>query len=239
MRSLIMLLVFIIASIISLPLYLVALIIRAINQKKAASFSQSIIRVVFKLALLISGAKATIRGLENIPKDTPVMFASNHRSFWDIVIAYSIVPINTAFVSKKSIKYYPTIGQWMYFLNCKFLDRGDLRQNMKVILETIDLAKNGYSIFICPEGTRNPKDTLLPFKDGSMKISTKSKCPIVPVCIKGTEKIFEDSLPFIKSGKISIEFSKPIYPETLEGDDKKHIGKYVQNIVQNMYDKEI
>jgi len=90
---------------------------------------------------------------------------------------------------------------------------------------------------IAPEGTRNATDTLLPFKEGSMKIATKTKIPIIPVCIKGTEEIMENHLPWIHGGNIYIEYGTPVYPDQLEADDKKHIGAYVQNIIQQMYDK--
>ena len=112
-----------------------------------------------------------------------------------------------------------------------------MKQNMGVILNAISLVKDGYSIYIAPEGTRNATDTLLPFKEGSMKIATKTKVPIIPVCIKGTEKIMENHLPWIHGGDIYIEYGAPVYPDQLEGDDKKHIGAYVQNIIQQMYDK--
>ena len=64
----------------------------------------------------------------------------------------------------------PCVAQWMYFLNCLFMDRGDVKQNLQIILSAITLVKNGYSIYIAPEGTRNATDTLLEFKEGSMKI---------------------------------------------------------------------
>ena len=86
------------------------------------------------------------------------MFAANHRSFYDILLAYSSIAsqhIQVAFISKIEIKKFPMIAQWMYFLNCLFMDRGNMKQNMNVILKAISLVKEGYSIYIAPEGTRN------------------------------------------------------------------------------------
>lgn len=86
-------------------------------------------------------AAKTIIGVENIPKDTPVMYAANHRSFYDIILAYATVPNQTAFISKMEIKKMPCVAQWMYFLNCLFMDRGDVKQNLQVILSAITLVK--------------------------------------------------------------------------------------------------
>lgn len=241
MRTILMLLVYLLLCILSIPLLLIECIVRKINQKAAAAFALRVVRVAFTFALFISGCKKEIIGIENIPTDTPVMFAANHRSFYDIILAYAVIAsahVQVAFVSKIELKKVPMIAQWMYFLNCLFMDRGNMKQNMGVILNAIAMIKDGYSIYIAPEGTRNTTDTLLPFKEGSMKIATKSKAPIVPVCIKNTENILENHLPWIHGGKISIEFGKPVYVDTLEKEEKKYIGAYVQNIIQKMYDSE-
>lgn len=236
MRTIIILIMYIIISILSIPMYLVEFIIRKINQKAAARTAQAIVRAVFNLVLFVSGCRKTIVGLENIPMDTPVMYAANHRSFYDIVLAYATVPNQTAFVSKKEIRKMPCVAQWMYFLNCMFMERGNVKQNLNIILRAISLVKDGYSIYIAPEGTRNATDTLLEFKEGSMKIATKGKCPIIPVCVRGTEEIFENNLPWIRKGEIRIEYGRPIYPDQLEKAEQKHLGAYVRGVIAQMYE---
>ena len=241
MRTILIILLYLIVCIVSIPLLLIECIVRKINEKAAAAFAIRVVQIAFNVAMYVSGCKKHISGLENIPQDQPVMFAANHRSFYDILLAYSSIAsrhVQVAFISKIEIKKFPMIAQWMYFLNCLFMDRGNMKQNMEVILKAISLIKEGYSIYIAPEGTRNATDTLLPFKEGSMKIATKTKAPIVPVCIKHTEEIMENHLPWIRGGHIYIEYGKPIYPDQLEGDDKKYIGAYVEKIIQEMYDKE-
>lgn len=235
MRTIIILILYVIIAILSLPLYLVEFIVRKFNEKAAAAIAQKIVKVVFNLVMFVSGCKKTIIGLENIPRDTPVMYAANHRSFYDIVLAYATVPGQTAFISKMEIKKMPCVAQWMYFLNCQFMDRGNVKQNLNIILNSIALTKKGYSIYIAPEGTRNATDELLEFKEGSMKIATKGNIPIIPVCIHGTEEIFENRLPWIHSGPIRIEYGSPIYPDSLDKEQKKHIGAHVREIVAKMY----
>lgn len=235
MRTIMILILYVIISLLSIPMYLVEAILRLVNERAAARLAQIIVKGAFNLVMLVSGCQKTILGLENIPSDTPVMYAANHRSFYDIILAYATVPNQTAFISKKEIKKMPCVAQWMYFLNCLFMDRGDVKQNLNIILEAISLVKNGYSIYIAPEGTRNATDTLLEFKEGSMKIATKGKCPIVPVCLCNTENIFENNLPWIKSGKILIEYGKPIYPDELDKETKKHLGAYVREQIDSMY----
>lgn len=235
MRTIAILLLYLIISILSIPLYLIEAVLRLINKRAAARVALFMVRIVFRLVMFLSGCKKTVLGRENIPTDVPVMYAANHRSFYDIILAYATVPNQTAFISKMEIKKMPCVAQWMYFLNCLFMDRGDIKQNLNVILEAISLVKDGYSIYIAPEGTRNATDTLLEFKEGSMKIATKAKCPIIPVCLCNTENIFENRLPWIKGGKILIEYGKPIYPNELDKETKKHLGAYVREQIDQMY----
>lgn len=237
MRTILIFILYIIVAILSLPLYLIAWILRQINEKAAAKFAQVMVKIVFPIVMFISGCKKTVIGVENIPADTPVMYAANHRSFYDIILAYATVPNQTAFISKMEIKKMPCVAQWMYFLNCQFMDRKDVKQTLNVILKAISLVKEGYSIYIAPEGTRNASDTLKEFREGSMKIALKGNCPIIPVCICNTENIFENRLPWIHKGKILIEYGAPIYPDRLDKEDRKHLGAYVRGIVAEMYEK--
>lgn len=239
MRTIIILILYVVISILSIPMYLVEAIVRLFNKKAAAHVAQVIVKGAFNLVMFVSGCQKTILGKENIPADTPVMYAANHRSFYDIILAYATVPNQTAFISKMEIKKMPCVAQWMYFLNCLFMDRGDVKQNLNVILSAISLVKEGYSIYIAPEGTRNATDTLLEFKEGSMKIATKGKCPIIPVCLCNTENIFENNLPWIKRGKILIEYGKPIYPDDLNKETKKQLGAYVREQIDAMYKENV
>ena len=237
MRSIVLVIVYLIVCILSIPFHLVLLLVRLINERAAAVFSQRVVWLAFRLCMLISGCKREIVGREKIPRDTAVMYAANHRGFYDIILMYTVVPGQTLFISKKELKKFVCIAQWMYFLNCQFMDRGNIKQNLETILKSIEYVKKDYSVYICPEGTRNATDELLPFHEGSMKIATKGKVPIVPVCFTGTEEILEKPLPWVHSGKIRVEFGDPIYPDQLDKEDKKHLGEYTRGIIQKMYDE--
>lgn len=239
MKTVIVLLYCFIALVLSLPLLLIELLIRTINEKAAAQIAFTVQRCVFKTILFLTGAKKTIIGKDHIPTNVSVLYAANHRSFYDILLAYSEMPTQTLFIAKKEIKKVPVLAQWMYFLNCLFIDRSDIKQQMGVIKSSIDYVNKGYSVYIAPEGTRNASEHLLPFKDGSFRIARKSNCPIIPVCIIGTETLLENTFPWIHKGKVLIEFGEPIYLEQLQPEQHKHLGTYVGEKVQAMYSTRI
>lgn len=222
--------------ILSLPIQGVLLIVGKFNPWAKKTVSLAIVSWAFNVVLFLSGVKRTVIGEENVPKDKAVLYVGNHRSIFDIVIAYPRVPRPTGFIAKKEILRVPLLNIWMIYMDCLFLDRSDIRKGMEMILTAIDKVKNGISIFIYPEGTRNKTELPLgEFKKGSFKIAQKTDCPIVPVVINRSDEIFEKHLPFIKSTPVTIEYCKPIIMSELPKEDQKNIDQYVKKIVEETY----
>lgn len=234
MRTILLFLFLAIFFIVSFPFYLILLLLRKKNRRLSSVISQKIVKYAFMFVTLPSGMKRIVLGLENIPKDTAVLYVSNHRSLADIPMAYITVPNLTGFVAKIETKKAPFLSWWMVLVNCLFLDRKDMRAGMQVILDGIDSIKQGYSIFIAPEGTRNQGAELLPFKEGSLKMADKTGCPVIPVAISGTDDVFENSFPWIKKATCVIEYGKPIYPDQLSKEERKAMGAYSRDIITEM-----
>ena len=224
--------------ILSLPVLLVFKLLYKRCPSKIDAYSLAIIQWAFRTVAWIAGIKVLVYGEEQIPADVPVLYTGNHCSIFDIVLTYPRVKGLTGYISKMSVKKIPVLGLWMNRVHCLFLDRKDIKQGLKIILEAIEKVKNGISIFIFPEGTRSrTPGEILEFKEGSFKIATKTGCPIIPVTIVNTQDIFETHMPWIKKKTVIIEYGAPIYIEELDKETQKHIGAYVQNIVSETYRK--
>lgn len=226
--------------ILSIPILLAEWVVGKFNPRAKDISSLRIIQTVFRFILKVTGADITIIGHENVPKDQAVLYIGNHRSFFDILLTYVHCPDLTGYVAKKEMAPIPLLSIWMRYLHCLFLDRKDIKEGMKTILTAIEKVKNGISICIFPEGTRNKGDDeleLLPFHEGSFKIATKSGCPIIPMAISNSAEIFENHFPKIKPCKMVVEYGKPIYPEQLSKEDKKRLGAYTQGIILEMLKK--
>ena len=226
--------------ILSIPILIIEWIIGKFSPQTKEISSLRIIQTVFKFILWVAGTKVTVIGEENVPKDTPVLYIGNHRSYFDIVLTYSRCPIRTGYIAKKEMEHYPLLSNWMRYLHCLFLDRKDIKQGLKTILTAIEKVKSGISICIFPEGTRSKsadETELLPFHEGSFKIATKSGCAIIPMSINNTAEIFEAHMPKIKSTHVVLEYGKPIYVKELSKEDQRHLGTYTQNIIYEMLEK--
>ncbi|MGI5989684.1 MAG: lysophospholipid acyltransferase family protein [Lachnospiraceae bacterium] len=199
---LIWLVIFFAASLVLLP---VAALIGHFSQDKKDAFCYPVVRAGLKVLWHLAGVKPQITGMENIPKDQPVLYVGNHRSFFDIIILASILPGKLSVVAKKEMEHIPLLSTWMRDIHCLFLDRSNLRAGAQMMLDGIDLMKNGISVLIFPEGTRNKGDGILDFKGGSFKLATKPGFPIVPVVQTGTREMFEDLKPFgVKAAKTTV-----------------------------------
>lgn len=219
--------------ILSIPVFLVEWILGKINPEARDKSSLRIVQWGFRCILKVTGVETIVIGQDRIP-DEAVLYIGNHRSFFDILLTYSRCPRLTGYVAKKEMEKIPLLSTWMRYVYCLFLDRKDIKEGLKTILQAIEYVKKGISICIFPEGTRNKGEELsmLPFKDGAFKISTKTNCAIIPISMNNTAAIFENQFPRIRKTKVVIEYGEPIYPNELDKETKKHIGDHVQKIIQ-------
>lgn len=238
-RFLLIVLFLVVYFLVGLLAWLALFIIGKFSISLKQKISLDLVQWAFKVVLFIAGTKLRVEGFDNIPKDKAVLYVGNHRSYFDIVVLYSLVPGLTGFVAKKEMEKIPFLSGWMKLVNCLFLDRSDVREGLKTVLQGIEYIKSGISICIFPEGTRNTGSELelLPFKEGSLKMAEKTGCPIIPVAISGASAIFEDHLPRVKKAHVYIEFGKPIYPNELEKEKKKFLGAYTRNTIIEMLNK--
>ena len=224
--------------IIGIPVLGIEWLIGKVSKKTMDYSSLRLVQWAFNMIIKLAGIELTVIGEENI-SEGPVLYIGNHRSFFDIVITYARCKNLTGYIAKKEMLSIPLLRTWMKRLYCLFLDRENPKEGLKTILQAIDYVKNGISICIFPEGTRNKGEelSLLPFKEGAFKIATKTGCPIVPISMNNTAEIFENHFPKIKKTHVVLEYGTPIYPNELDKDVKKHIGSYVENIVNETIHK--
>jgi 1-acyl-sn-glycerol-3-phosphate acyltransferase len=168
--------------------------------KKAKSFQE-------RIALRLEYAKTVLNKLnisikvlnkEKLPKDGQFLLLSNHRSIIDPLIvemALQYTKIGGFWIAKKELYNSFFFGTFVRNGGCVLLDRE--ASNMASFFKgTKNIVKQGHSIFIFPEGTRNKEDTALSeFKEGARIIALKNRLPILPVYIKtNSNKILKEAI---------------------------------------------
>ena len=159
--------------------------------------------------------EVVVSGLEKVDSDAQYLLLSNHRSIIDpciIELALKDTRILGLWVAKKELYNSFFFGKFVRNGGAVLLDRESkqMGQFFKMLKQGL---KNGASIFIFPEGTRNLHDAdLTEFKKGTQLIAVKNKLPILPVHIKSNaNKILRTAINERKKGlRIEVEFGDAI-----------------------------
>ena len=123
--------------IFTIPVMIVEYIIGKMNPGLKSRSSLTIVNRAFRCVRFLAGTKVDYIGLENVPSDTAVLYIGNHRSFFDVVLTYPMVPRPTGYIAKKEIEKVPLLNIWMRNLHCLFLDRKDIKAGMQFLRQLI------------------------------------------------------------------------------------------------------
>lgn len=180
-----------------------------------------------------TGAKIFVHGRENIPANGNMLFIGNHQSNFDFALLLAELKVPVGFIAKVELIKIPLIKDWMNLIHCLFMDRSDMKQQLKTIIEGINLLKNGYNLIVFPEGTRSKDGKILEFKAGTFKLATKSKVPIVPFTISGAADVLENNSHYrIAPAEVHLYIHKPIDVASMDKEELAKIHEIVQNVVE-------
>jgi 1-acyl-sn-glycerol-3-phosphate acyltransferase len=128
-----------------------------------------------------------VKNKEKIPENGKYLVISNHRGIIDPLIlelALKETNIFGLWISKKELYKSPFFGIFVRNAGSVLLDR-EQSQMSGFFRDIKEGVKEGNSIFMFPEGTRNKSDkSLIGFKEGFRIIALKNRLPILPVYIK-------------------------------------------------------
>lgn len=177
-------------------------------------------------------------GVENIPKENGFMFFPNHQGLYDVLAIMEACPVPFSVVAKKEVADVPFLKQVFACLRAYMLDRDDVRQAMKVIIDVSNEVKNGRNYLIFPEGTRSKNGNQIgEFKGGSFKAATKAKCPIIPVAMIDSFKPFDTKS--IRQVTVQVHFLEPLYYEEYKDMKTTEIASIVHDRIQKTINENI
>lgn len=150
-----------------------------------------ICKIIYSFLLKIL-FRPRIYGIENIPNEGSIIFAGNHKHAIDPIVVMS---------STKRIVHYMAKEELFKGLHGILFEKIGLikiyrsKSNPQAVLQAEEILKNGGTIGIFPEGTRNKTENeLLKFRYGAVRIAKKTNSKIVPFAIRGKYKLFRKGL---------------------------------------------
>ena len=147
-RFVLLVLVVIIDFIVIIPFEIIGYAIGLFSMKARNAYMKGLMTVVLSVLQFLSGAKVKFIGMEKIPQDRAVLYVANHQSFFDVILTITKLPGLVCFVAKKQFKKIPIFYQGLDLYNTLFIDRDNVKEGLKTILEAIERIKGGMSVFI-------------------------------------------------------------------------------------------
>lgn len=158
-----------------------------------------ILRVLFTVVL-----RMRVEGTENIPKEGPLVIASNHLSLLDPPVIGTAATRKVHFMAKQEL-FVPILGDIYKILGAFPVRRGGA--DRAAIKHGIEILQSSQVLAIFPEGTRSKTGKLGKAEPGALMMASKAMATIVPCCVIGTD--------FQRQGriwpKVTVRFGKPMY----------------------------
>ncbi len=124
---------------------------------------------------------------ERMRADQAYVLVCNHQSSGDILAMFSLRK-QFRWVAKRSLFAVPFLGWMMAMAGYVGIKRGDKRSRERMFDKCRRQLELGNTIAIFPEGTRSTSREMRPFKSGAFVLACKTRKPILPVIMEGTQQ---------------------------------------------------
>jgi long-chain acyl-CoA synthetase len=194
-------------------------------------------------------ASIRVEGREHLDRlDGPVMFAANHQSHMDTPVVFAAMPgrirarvavamakefFKAHFFPAQATRRERLTNSLNYYLAAAFFNAFPLpqreagaRQTMRYIGE---LLESGESVLIYPEGRRDPEGAIGEFRPGIGMIAARLGVAVVPVRIKGLDRVLPVGASRPTRGPVTVAFGAPLI---LRGDDYAALARQVEDAVR-------
>ncbi|TME04721.1 MAG: 1-acyl-sn-glycerol-3-phosphate acyltransferase [Chloroflexi bacterium] len=150
-----------------------------------------------------------VEGLENVPRDGPLIVCANHAGTIDPPLVPAFLPRSDSWNMAKSEYFRGPVMRWLFVQYHAFpvirhtADRAALRRSF-------DLLRAGQVLVIYPEGTRVDSGVLATPEPGAGFIAQLCGCPVLPVALTGTPECLPKGALWPRRVPVTIRYGKPL-----------------------------
>ncbi len=171
-----------------------------------------------------AGTPVEVEGLERIPRNQPVVYASNHSSMFDIWALGATLPGSVRFVAKQELLKVPLVGRAMVAAGHVAIDRANRARAFAAYERAAEVIRSGISAVVFPEGTRSRTGELLPFKNAPFGLAIAAQVPLVPVYVHNTFEILPKGGFRLRPRPIRVRIGEPIPTTGLTAEQRQQLA---------------
>ena len=180
-----------------------------------------------------------VTGLDHLPATGGAILAANHLSIADQLFLGVVTPRHIAFWAKA--EYFRATGPRALITRRVVTGMGAIpveRAGGRAVLTAFDAAvpvlRAGGLVAVFPEGTRSPDGRLYRGRTGVVRLAQQAGVPIIPVGIRGTDRLRPPGVRFPRRHPISITFG-PALPVCIETPkDVRRLTDVVMATIQRL-----
>jgi 1-acyl-sn-glycerol-3-phosphate acyltransferase len=172
--------------------------------------------------ILLAIFRPWVVGLEHVPKQGPVILASNHLSFIDSIFLPLVVDRPVVFLAKSEYFTGKGLKGWatrLFFqaANQLPIDRSGGKASEASLNTGLRVLREGRILGIYPEGTRSPDGRLYRGRTGVARMVLEAGVPVVPVAMIGTAEVMPIGTRVPKVRRVGIVFGEALDFSRFEG----------------------
>ncbi len=189
------------------------------------------------LAVALFGGvyRCRAEGAAHLPAHGPAILAVNHKADMDPVVVGMVFDRPLAFMAKRELFEVPGLGRLIATLGAFPIDRG---AGDRAALETsLRLLGDGAVLMMFPEGTRQPDDEIHEFLPGVGLIAVRSGAPVVPVAVRGTDRLLRRGRPGYPALRVKV--GPPVDLSDIQGRGSAayhEAARRMRDAVADLYD---
>lgn len=164
--------------------------------------------------------KIEFRGVENIPADGGLIVAANHQTYLDPFWLSLLIKRPTRYLAWSDAFRWPVVGRGLVWLGAwpLALEGSD----PAAIRRSLQWLRDGGAVVIFPEGARsNAAGSLDRFKAGAVRLALEAQVPILPVTIKGGNRVWPKGQRFPRLGKVVVTYHPPYHVEQCANEETR------------------
>ena len=160
------------------------------------------------------------KGVENIPADSGVIIASNHQSYGDPFWLAIPVKRPIRFLAWSEAFSWPFVGKAIGLFGAWPLQVEG--SDPSAIRRSLNWLRSGGAVVIFPEGGRGlPDGSMVRMKGGAVRMALEADVPILPVTIRGANRVWPSNKRLPRLGKVEITYHPLIRVEQQPGEETR------------------